>query len=353
MAETLPIPSGLRGSSGNSCFRVSGFPLNIVSSSQEPAQKNSPKLINSQSCNLYILCSTEYYIILLMNNFTIFSSFFQGKALLFLERIIDLALEEDGQDLTSNAVFSQESNAQAVILAKESCIIAGLPISELILARLPGSTEVSFLATEGIRAEPGQRIISIEGSTRKILKAERIILNLLSRLSGIATHTDLYCQKLKGTGVRLLDTRKTSPGLRYPEKYAVLLGGGENHRLNLENMLMLKDNHIDQCGSITKAVKALRQTYSPCPDIEVECRTPQDVEEAVKTKVQRIMLDNMSMKQLEKSLSLIPSSIESEISGCITLDNIEKIASLKPDFVSSGALTHSAKHIDMSMKIEV
>ncbi|MCA1743071.1 MAG: carboxylating nicotinate-nucleotide diphosphorylase, partial [Desulfovibrionales bacterium] len=262
-----------------------------------------------------------------MNNFTIFSSFFQGKALLFLERVIDLALEEDGQDLTSNAVFSQESDAKAVILAKESCIVAGLPISELILARLPGNTETNFLVPEGFRVESGQRIMSIAGQTIKILKAERIILNLISRLSGIATLTDIYCQKLKGTGVRLLDTRKTSPGLRYPEKYAVLVGGGENHRLNLENMLMLKDNHIDQCGSITNAVSILRKTYFPCLDIEVECRTLEDVEEAVMAEVQRIMLDNMSIEQLKKSLSRIPPDIESEISGCITLDNIEKIAS--------------------------
>lgn len=288
-----------------------------------------------------------------MNNFKIYSSFFQGKALLFLQRIIDLAFEEDGQDLTSNAVFSETSTAEATILAKEDCIVAGLPVSYQILESLPGDAQVTFFLSEGARAKPGEKLMSISGQTRKILKAERIILNLLSRLSGIATLTDLYCQKIKGTGVRLLDTRKTSPGLRYPEKYAVLIGGGKNHRLNLEDMLMLKDNHIDQCGSISRAVHALRKAHSPCPDIEVECRTPEDVEEAVKAEVQRIMLDNMGMEQLKKSLSLIPPDIESEISGRITLDNIEKVASLKPDFVSSGALTHSAKHIDMSMKIEV
>lgn len=293
----------------------------------------------------------EYYTILLMNTFTLFSNFFQKKALLCLHEIIDLAFDEDGEDLTSNAVFPLESLANACVIAKEDFIVAGLPIIKEILKRTSGESKIVFHTNEGSQVQTGSKLISIHGHTRKILKSERIILNMLSKLSGIASQTDKFCKQLSGSKVRLLDTRKTTPGLRYPEKYAVLVGGAENHRLNLQEMLMLKDNHIDHCGSITKAVNLLRKAYSPCPAIEVECRTINDVQEAVQAKVQRIMLDNMSHDEMQAALEFIPQSIESEISGRITLDNLKQTAELNPDFISSGALTHSARSVDISMTI--
>jgi len=287
-----------------------------------------------------------------MNESTLFAGFFQGKALEFLNRIIDLCLEEDGEDLTSQGIFSPGNNARAVILAKQDCIIAGLPVIFPILDKIPGKSSVTFIASEGEMISSGQKVAVIRGRAIKILKAERIILNLLSRLSGIATLTQKFCSRLEGSGVRLLDTRKTSPGMRYPEKYAVLVGGGENHRLDLESMLMLKDNHIDQFGSITGAVHALKTAYRPCPPIEVECRSQFDVREAVKAGVQRIMLDNMNIQEMKRALEIIPGDIESEISGRVCLDNVAALGSLKPTYISSGALTHSAIPIDLSMKIE-
>lgn len=297
--------------------------------------------------------SCPEYIIFLMNNFPLFAGFFKGDALNFLHRAIDLSLEEDGEDLTSNAAFTPDDKARAVIVAKQDCIIAGLPFIDQILARIPGQSTTSFSVSEGDFIYSGDEAAVIRGATRKILKAERVILNFLSRLSGIATLTGRFRQKLEGSGVRLLDTRKTTPGLRYPEKYAVLVGGGENHRLNLESMLMLKDNHIDQCGSITAAVASLKRAYDPCPPIEVECRSVSDVKEALQAGVQRIMLDNMDIPEMKKALAVIPAQTGSEISGRVDLDNIEKLASLKPTYISSGSLIHSAKPIDLSMKIEV
>lgn len=290
---------------------------------------------------------------MLMKTPPLFNSFFQGKALEFLHRLIDLALEEDGSDLTSNAAFPEQSSARAVVTAKEQCVVAGLPMAACILGRLPGQCSLEVLAGEGEHVPRGTRLMTISGQTRKILKAERIILNFLARLSGIATLTRSFCSKLEGTGVTLLDTRKTTPGHRYPEKYAVLAGGAMNHRLNLEEMLMLKDNHIDQMGSISAAVQALRKAYAPCPPIEVECRSLADVQEAVSTGVDRIMLDNMPIPEMEQALQIIPVKISSEISGSVTLDNIEGFAALQPDYISTGAITHSAPGIDLSMKIEV
>ena len=186
-------------------------------------------------------------------------------------------------------------------------------------------------------------------------RAERVILNVVSHLCGIATLTRRYVQALEGTGVRLLDTRKTMPGLRYPDKYAVLCGGGHNHRRNLAEMLMLKDNHIDAAGSITGAVQALRARYNPCPPIEVECRNCDEVREAVACKVERIMLDNMSPDRLPEALELVPSSIETEVSGGVSLDTIRDYAMAsprrKPDFISVGRITHSAVTADLSMRI--
>lgn len=290
-----------------------------------------------------------------MSAHTLFDTFFQGPALDMLLQGIDLALEEDGPDLTSEALFSPRETLQATVLAKAEGVIAGLPLIPLILEGAGPSgyqADIEYLTAEGSRVLAGQDICFLRGSATLLLKAERVILNYLTHLSGIATLTHSFVQALQDTSTRLLDTRKTLPGLRYPEKYAVLIGGGQNHRLNLAQMLMLKDNHIDQAGSITAAVSRLRDRYDPCPPIEVECRTGEDVLEAVAAQVDRIMLDNMDEKGIAECLTLIPSQIESEISGGVNLESLTKLGALGANFISAGCLTNSAPVLDLSMKLK-
>ncbi len=283
----------------------------------------------------------------------LFNSFFQKDALQFLLQSIDIALAEDGQDLTTMALFSPEEHLRAWIIAKEKSLIAGLPLIKIIFSRIKEgqNVQVHNLVPEGSEVEPRQQITIMEGSAPCLLKAERIILNFLTHLSGIANLTNKFVQKLQGTKTKLLDTRKTLPGLRYPEKYAVRIGGGINHRLNLEQMLMLKDNHIDRAGGISIAVKKLRYTYSPCPPIEVECRTLGEVKGAVQCNADRIMLDNMTPSDISTALEHIPSKIETEISGKVTLANIDQFAQLGANYISVGCLTHSATISDLSMTI--
>lgn len=286
-------------------------------------------------------------------SYTLFDTFFQGQAREFLIAAVRSALTEDGPDLTSDAVFGRDVAMRASIVAKESGILAGLPIVPLVLAEVEpqGNWLVEYPAADGQRAAPGQTVVNLCGPAAVLLRAERVALNFMGHLSGIATATASYVQKLSGTRTKLLDTRKTLPGLRYPEKYAVRVGGGLNHRMNLFEMLMLKDNHIDRAGSITKAVEILRAAYRPCPPVEVECRTLDEVREAVSLRVDRIMLDNMDLATMEKALALVPAGIETEVSGGVNLETVGAIGKLGPDFVSVGALTHSAKVLDLSMRV--
>lgn len=273
--------------------------------------------------------------------------------------ILELSLAEDGPDLTTEGVFGPGDRLQAIIVAKEQTIIAGLPVIPLVMdlcAAHPEELSYTWqsLAKEGEEVAKGSIVARISGPARQVLRAERVILNFVSHLCGIANLTRRYAEKLEGTGVRLLDTRKTMPGLRYPDKYAVLCGGGHNHRRNLAEMLMLKDNHIDAAGSITRAVARLRETYSPCPPIEVECRTLDHVREAVTAGADRIMMDNMGAPLLGQALELVPARIEAEVSGGVTLETIRGIALTgprHPDFISVGRLTHSAVAADFSMTL--
>ncbi len=288
-----------------------------------------------------------------------FSAFFQGEARDHLLNLIALSLSEDGEDLTSIGILSEDDRMNAVIVAKQPTVVAGLPVIPLILDMCAANLDqlgyqCQLFANEGEEVEEGVVVARILGPGRQLLKAERVILNFISHLSGIATLTRAYVNELKGTGVRLLDTRKTLPGLRYPAKYAVLAGGGINHRLNLSEMLMIKDNHIDESGSISGAVEALRAIYTPCPPIEVECRTIAEVNEAIACKVERVMLDNMDADTLAKALALVPQSIETEISGGVTLEKLRTLAASglrHPDFISVGRITHSAPSADFSMRI--
>ncbi|OBQ46653.1 carboxylating nicotinate-nucleotide diphosphorylase [Halodesulfovibrio spirochaetisodalis] len=284
-----------------------------------------------------------------------FDSFFQGNARTHLLSAINLALDEDGPDLTSEGIFPPGHELSAKIISKEDTLVIGLPLIPLIMdacADTPWSW--TPLTEEGALVPDRTVVATIKADASHLLKAERIILNFITHLSGIANLTKQYVDQLEGSGTALLDTRKTLPCLRYPEKYAVLMGGGQNHRKNLTEILMLKDNHIDLAGNMTAAVTKLRATYSPCPPVEVECRTMDEVHEAVACKADRIMLDNMDIPAIQEALEIIPESIETEVSGGVTLETIRSLAlasDLGPDYISVGRLTHSAPIADFSMLV--
>lgn len=283
-----------------------------------------------------------------------FNDYFTGKAREFLDRAVDLALEEDGPDLTAKAVFARGDRLSARIVAKEDTLVAGLPIADVVFERM-GILSVAareYPAKDGDRVAPGTVVALFTGPAVGLLKAERVILNFLCHLSGIANLTARYAAALSGTRTRLLDTRKTLPGLRYPEKYAVLVGGGVNHRRDLTEMLMLKDNHIDRAGGIPQAVAAVRRAYPEgVPPLEVECRTLDEVRQAVALKPERIMLDNMTLDQMRQALTLIPEGIETELSGGVSLEALPELGALGADYVSVGRITHSAPYADFSMQL--
>ena len=288
---------------------------------------------------------------------TPWATFFSGRGRTFLDRAIELALDEDGPDLTAEGLFMADAPMRAVIRAKEDTLVAGLPVMEEVFRCMGAADRVSAvcLVDEGSRVAAMTEVASMQGPAVVLLKAERVILNFITHLSGIANLTARYVHELEGSGVRLLDTRKTTPGLRWPEKYAVLVGGGCNHRRDLTEMLMLKDNHIDAAGSIVAAVARLRQRYQPCPPIEVECRTLDHVREAVAARADRIMMDNMRPPLLCEALSLVPPDLETEVSGGVTLETIGTLARCcprRPDFISVGRLTHSAVAADFSMTLQ-
>ncbi|MBQ9536873.1 MAG: carboxylating nicotinate-nucleotide diphosphorylase [Desulfovibrionaceae bacterium] len=282
------------------------------------------------------------------------SEFFSPQGLEFLNQNIALALAEDGAERTAEGVFALSDTLDATIIAKEDTFVVGLPIIALTLDQLNIQYSQKLLVAEGATVQALTPVATLHGQAIALLKAERVILNYICHLSGIANLTAQYVRALEGTGVRLLDTRKTTPGLRWPEKYAIQIGGGTNHRMDLTSMLMLKDNHIDAQGSIIHAVQTLRAHYHPCPPIEVECRTLDDVQNAVTSQCERIMLDNMAPEQIVQALALIPPTQECEISGGVTLESIRHLALLgqrHADYISVGRLTHSAKAADFSMRL--
>ena len=287
-----------------------------------------------------------------------FEAFFTAAPREYLLRAIDLALEEDGPDLTSQAVFAPDDRLAARIVAKEDSLVAGLPILPLVLERMGDAArcEVAFFAADGDAVPDRTVVAAITGPAVTLLKAERVMLNFLCHLSGIANRVRQAVTALGGGGTRLLDTRKTLPGLRYPEKYAVLVGGGVNHRKNLAEMLMFKDNHIDRAGGIPQAMAALRKAYQgkvdKMPPVEIECRTLEEVGQAVAERPARIMLDNMDMETMRKALSMVPQGIETEVSGGVDLAALSAIATLGADFVSVGRITHSAPSADFSMLLK-
>ncbi|WP_200810767.1 carboxylating nicotinate-nucleotide diphosphorylase [Garciella nitratireducens] len=270
---------------------------------------------------------------------------------LTIDPIILDALKEDSPygDITTYGVIEETSQSTVDLIAKEEGILAGLPVFERVFTLL-GNVKGNFYKKEGQKVFPGDLIGKLKGNTRSLLIGERTALNFFQKMSGIATLTSKYCEKLKGSKTILLDTRKTTPGLRVLEKYAVRIGGGMNHRWNLSDGILLKENHIAAARGIQNAVKSIRENTPFIKKIEVEVENLDMVKEALDAKVDIIMLDNMSFEQMSKAIAMIHGRTLTECSGNVTLNTIEKIAQLGVDFVSVGELTHSPRILDLSMK---
>ena len=262
------------------------------------------------------------------------------------------ALKEDitSEDVSTNAVMPESVPGVVDLIAKQDGVIAGLAVYERVFTLLDPATKATFSVKDGDHVTNGQKIGTVEGDIRVLLSGERVALNYLQRMSGIATYTANVVELLQGTKIKLLDTRKTTPNMRIFEKYAVTVGGGHNHRYNLSDGVLLKDNHIGAAGSVTKAIQMARD-YAPfVRKIEVEVENLDMVKEAVEAGADIIMLDNMTHEDMEKAMQIIDGKAEVEVSGNVTKDNIKKLADLGVDYISSGALTHSSPILDLSMK---
>lgn len=272
--------------------------------------------------------------------------------LLQADPILLSALREDisSEDVTTNAVMPTAIPGTVDLLCKEEGVIAGLPIFARVFALLDPAIKVAFFCQEGDAVSKGQRLAVVQGDIRVLLSGERVALNFLQRMSGIATYTRAVADRLKGARTKLLDTRKTTPNLRLLEKYAVRVGGGHNHRFNLSDGVLLKDNHIAAAGGVKEAV-AMAKAYAPfVRKIEVEVENLDMVRQAVEAGADIIMLDNMTHEEMKEALSLIQGRAETECSGNVTLDNVAALADLGVDYISCGALTHSAPILDLSLK---
>lgn len=262
------------------------------------------------------------------------------------------ALQEDitGEDVTTNAILPEYCQGEAELLCKQDGIIAGLDVFARAFTLLDDKVWFDFFVKDGDEVHKGQKLAKVVGSIRAILSAERVGLNYLQRMSGIATYTHQVVSLLAGTGITLVDTRKTTPNMRVFEKYAVTVGGGKNHRYNLSDGVLLKDNHISAAGGVAKAI-ALAKAYAPfVRKIEVETETLDMVREAVEAGADIIMLDNMSHDMMKEAVTLIDGRAETECSGNVTKENIAALADIGVDYISSGALTHSAPILDLSLK---
>ena len=268
------------------------------------------------------------------------------------DQLIRMALQEDitSEDVSTNAVMRSAVRGTVDLIAKEDGIIAGLDVYARVFQILDEKTEVYFNFKDGDAVKKGDLLATVNGDIRVLLSGERVALNYLQRMSGIATYTSQVAKLLEGSKVTLLDTRKTTPNCRVFEKYAVRVGGGCNHRYNLSDGVLLKDNHIGAAGSVAKAV-AMAKEYAPfVRKIEIEVETMDQVKEAVEAGADIIMLDNMTPEMMKEAVNFIDGRAQTECSGNITKENIQKILETGVDFVSSGALTHSAPILDISMK---
>ena len=268
------------------------------------------------------------------------------------DKLIRMALEEDisSEDVSTNAVMPTKVQGTVDLIAKEDGVIAGMDVYARVFKLLDEDTEIEMFCHDGDEVREGDLMAKVTGDIRVLLSGERVALNYLQRMSGIATYTRSVAKLLEGSGVTLLDTRKTTPNCRVFEKYAVRVGGGCNHRYNLSDGVLLKDNHIGAAGSITKAIQ-MAKAYAPVVrKIEIETETLEQVVEAVEAGADIIMLDNMTPEVMKQAVALIDGRAQTECSGNITKENIARICEIGVDFVSSGALTHSAPILDISMK---
>ena len=268
------------------------------------------------------------------------------------DELIKMALKEDisNEDVSTNAVLKGYKKGKADLICKQDGVICGLNVFERVFKILDENTEIKFFVKEGEKVAKSQHIAEITGDMRVILQGERTALNYLQRMSGIATYTSEVANLLKGSKTKLLDTRKTTPNMRIFEKYAVKVGGGNNHRYNLSDGVLLKDNHIGAAGGITNAIKAAKGYSSFVRKIEIEVETLDGVKEAVEAGADIIMLDNMSVADMTAAVKYIGGRALTECSGNVTKENIKNIISTGVDYVSSGALTHSAPILDLSLK---
>ena len=268
------------------------------------------------------------------------------------DHLIMEALKEDisSEDVTTNSVMKEAVSGQVELICKQDGIIAGLEVFARVFELLDDSTKIEFYCKDGDEVKKGQLMALLTGDIRTLLSGERVALNYLQRMSGIATYTHTVAGLLSGSRMKLLDTRKTTPNMRIFEKYAVRVGGGYNHRYNLSDGVLLKDNHIGAAGGVKEAVQ-MAKDYAPfVRKIEVEVENLEMVKEAVEAGADIIMLDNMSVEEMRQAVEIIDGRAETEISGNVTRENIEKYKELGVDYISSGALTHSAPILDISLK---
>ena len=269
-----------------------------------------------------------------------------------IDSVITAALKEDlpQGDITSESIIPEGSRSEAIVLAKQEGVLAGLDVAKRVFAKIDDDLEFRKMKEDGQSFDAGEKLAVIRGSSISILKGERTALNFLQRMSGIASTTWRFVQALEGTKTKILDTRKTTPGLRTLEKYAVKMGGGKNHRHNLSEMVMIKDNHLKLVGSISEAVQRAKERVEPGIKVEVEATTLDEVKEAVRSGADMVMLDNMSIKKMREVVNWMKGKVPLEVSGKVSLDRIREIAALGVDFISVGSLTHSYRSVDISIE---
>ncbi len=271
---------------------------------------------------------------------------------LYYSKLLQMAFEEDlpERDITSEPLIDENLKIIATLKAKEDLVLSGMYLFEEAFHFQDSDIKINWFFKDGDFVYEKQTICQLEGSALAMLKAERVALNFLGKLSGIATLTRCFVEKVAKTKTSILDTRKTTPGLREIEKRAVLHGGGKNHRMNLSDGVLIKDNHIRAVGGITAAVQRIRKGFSGF--VEVECSTLEEVKEAISLNINRVLLDNMELEVMKEALKLIPSYIESEASGNMSLDRVQAVAELGVNFISVGSITHSAPTADVSLIFE-
>lgn len=271
-----------------------------------------------------------------------------------INTLIETGFKEDVNtgDITTDLLIPEDYQTEAYMIAKSDGVIAGMIVVEMVFKKLDPNFEFKCLVNEGSKIEKGQIICTMKGTYRAILTGERLALNFLQRMSGIATSTAKFVDAVKDYNTQILDTRKTAPGLRLLDKYAVKTGGGTNHRIGLYDMVMIKDNHISVAGSITNAVKAIRPKISSDIKIEVETTTLDEVKEAIESGADIIMLDNMDISTMKEAVNIIKGKAKVEASGNMTIERVREVASTGVDFISIGSLTHSVTALDISQKIK-